>query len=102
MNLKGSKIDLLKRIANSYSKLGNEYSYKIFTREQLTKYEPFKSLSWEYLIIKTKNGKATTKGYYVGTRGNRVTMIDACFYQRTRKAGAKRFNVIQKLVIGKK
>ena len=92
---------LLNKIANGFKKAGDGFSYKIFTTEQLTKYEPFKSLSWEYLIVKTKNGKATTKGYYVGTRGNRVTMIDACFYQRTRKAGAKRFNVIQKLVLRK-
>ena len=92
---------LLNKIANGFKKAGDGFSYKIFTTDQLTKYEPFKSLSWEYLIVKTKNGKATTKGYYVGTRGNRVTMIDACFYQRTRKAGAKRFNVIQKLVLRK-
>ena len=89
---------LLNKIANGFKRTGDGFSYKIFTRDQLTKYEPFKSLSWEYLIVKTKNGKATTKGYYVGTRGNKVTMIDACFYQRIRKAGAKRFNVIQKLI----
>tara|TARA_B100000287_G_scaffold122477_1_gene114354 strand:+ start:24486 stop:24773 length:288 start_codon:yes stop_codon:yes gene_type:complete len=91
---------LLNKIANGFKKAGDGFSHKIFNRDQLTEYKPFKNLSWEYLIVKTKNGGATTKAYYVGTRGNRVTMIDACFYQRTRKAGAKRFNVIQKLVKG--
>lgn len=92
---------LLNKIANGFKRAGDGFSYKIFTRDQLTKYTPFKNLSWEYLIVKTKNGKATTKGYYVGTRGNRVTMIDASFYQRTIKAKVKRFNVIQKLVLRK-
>jgi len=93
--------ELLKRIAKSYSKEGSEYSFKIFSKEQLQKKSRlFQGMTLDFLIVKTKNGGATTKAYYVGTRGNRVTMIDACFYQRTRKAGAKRFNVIQKLVKG--
>tara|TARA_R100001443_G_C3282655_1_gene160788 strand:+ start:334 stop:603 length:270 start_codon:yes stop_codon:yes gene_type:complete len=86
---------ILNKIANRFKRTGDGFSYKIFTKDQLAKYEPFKTLSWEYLIVKTKNGKATNRAYYVGTIGSRVSMNDACFYQRTRAA---RFNVIQKII----
>lgn len=99
--MKDSKIDLvLKKIANSYSKLGNEYSYEIFSKEQLQKKSKlFQGIKFQFLIVKTKNGEAAKRGFYVDKRDERVYTTDSRFYQKTFE---KHFNVIQKLVRGKK
>jgi len=96
--------ELLNKIAEGFSKkvcygaiTDDGFSYKIFNKDQLTKHRPFKSFSMDYLIVKTKDGKATKRAYYVGTVQDKVTQVDACFYQKVR---AKRFEIIQKLVKG--
>ena len=88
--------ELLKRIAKSYSKQGNEYSFKIFSKEQLQKKSRlFQSMTLDFLIVKTKNGEAVKIAQFVGKKDKRVVQVDAKFYQRTFD---KHFNVVQKLV----
>lgn len=99
--MKDFKIDLvLKRIAKSYSKLGSEYSFKIFSKEQLQKKSKlFQGIGFQFLIVKTKNGEAAKRGFYVDKRDERVHTTDSRFYQSSQ---AKLFNVVQKLVRGEK
>ena len=72
---------LLQKIANGYNKQGSNFSNKIFTREELQKYKLFKSMTMDYLIVKTKDGNAAKIGQFVGTKNGRAYMIDAKFYQ---------------------
>jgi len=99
--------ELLNKIAKNFSKkvvyggvkTDDGFSYKIFNREQLIKYKPFKNLLFDYLIVKTKDGEATKRAYYVGTFGSskgKISQVDACLYQAR---CSKRFNLIQKLVL---
>lgn len=96
---------LLNKIAEGFSKkvvygaiTDDSFSYKIFTKDQLIKYKSFKNLSFDYLIVKTKDGKSTKRAYYVGTLQGKVTQVDACLYQARY---AKRLEIIQKLVLRK-
>ena len=70
---------LLQKIANGYNKQGSNFSNKIFTREELQKYKLFKSMTMDYLIVKTKDGNAAKIGQFVGTKNGRAYMIDAKF-----------------------
>ena len=97
---------LLNKIAENFSKkvvyggvkTDDGFSYKIFNRDQITEYKPFKDFSMDYLIVKTKDGKATKRAYHVGTVEGKVTQVDACLYQAR---CSKRFEIIQKLVLRK-
>ena len=88
--------ELLKRIAKSYSKEGSEYSFKIFSKEQLQKKSRlFQGMTLDFLIVKTKNGEAAKIAQFVGKKDTRVVQVGAKFYQ---SGFAKHFNVVQKLV----
>ena len=88
--------EILKRIAKSYSKEGSEYSFKIFSKEQLQKKSRlFQGMTLDFLIVKTKNGEAAKIAQFVGKKDKRVVQVDAKFYQ---SGFAKHFNVVQKLV----
>ena len=88
--------ELLKRIAKSYSKEGSEYSFKIFSKEELLKKSKlFQGIKFQFLIVKTKNGEAAKRGFYVDKRDGRVHSTDSRFYQSTQ---AKLFNIVKKLI----
>tara|TARA_B100001094_G_scaffold131313_1_gene127146 strand:- start:28697 stop:29005 length:309 start_codon:yes stop_codon:yes gene_type:complete len=87
---------LLQKIANGYNKQGSNFSNKIFTREELQKYKLFKSMTMDYLIVKTKDGNAAKIGQLVGTKNGRAHMIDAKFYQSG--SFGQHFKLIDRLV----
>ena len=65
--------ELLKRIAKSYSKEGSEYSFKIFSKEQLQKKSRlFQGMTLDFLIVKTKNGEAAKIAQFVGIKDERA------------------------------